>query len=483
MRILMEHEMYGKGELSGISMFTDYCGLVQGCRDAKLPLQPYLVTPVTGEWDTHPEILRHGFTPVAVGVENINYFDYQILRPQLVDKLRDTSFIIDAYFSNSSTQAAMLKLLLRSSSTEWHVPLDLPIIVRLSESTTDKRILPLQYSCGGGLVALGATECTIFAMTKAEVSEMSRLAERYLSSAACAKVNVNVKYLQACFDATTIDANFTAYEAERTARLATGQVNIFHAGTLHSARRVNELIILARKARLSGRNVHLILLTQDKDGYPVEESDKSWIHTYGGCNRDDVVSHLGKGDLCWVGTDYEGTGLAYMEAIYSGMMPICVKRPWLEERINSTYPLWLDSLTAAKSEMLMYAITDAQKVLKLRESQKSTRKMVTPWTHRVAGVQWHNMLRSVIDASNKLNCVSCESYFPHKFFVKAEAEGIIGEKVLLLEAVKAATSLTDKKVEFKWIGPRAARFMLMSLGYVDTGEGLGWTTVMERKTL
>jgi hypothetical protein len=94
-----------------------------------------------------------------------------------------------------------------------------------------------------------------------------------------------------------------------------------------------------------GLDVKLLLTTQTgADEQKVSEDyNRPFVELRGKCGRKEFHAALPDGDfsLCYI--DFEGTGLAYLETVISGMTPIFVRRPWLRGRMPDDYRFYVDA--------------------------------------------------------------------------------------------------------------------------------------------
>jgi hypothetical protein len=133
-----------------------------------------------------------------------------------------------------------------------------------------------------------------------------------------------------------IDENLKEYVKERRERRARNIFNVFHGGTFESKRRLPLLALTVKKMNDRGRtNVNLVLKTQVTNKTPEFEGLAQIEY---GVTRPRFIQSLGDGDIGACLSEFEGTGLAYLEMARSGMPMIFWDEKWLKGRLPEDYP-------------------------------------------------------------------------------------------------------------------------------------------------
>lgn len=473
MRILFENYIYSSDSLEGISLFNTYRAFVQGCTKAGLPLKAYYSAPRPRRtpdkknpigWT--PERLKElGFDALPVGTPYMPRITYPYFEPEFVNQVRDKDFVCDLVWTCNYPHTASLQVLQHSLVSKWDVECPLPIVNYWMETTLDKDLFQMSYPECAGSIAMSSACTPMAVMNKFDLDELRKINRKFLSPAMCAKSASQQYLVPPSFDASKIDALREDFIKERLARVKSQQINIFHGGAKDKKRHVAELIRAVGITRSMGANVHVYLTTQNK----LEYDDLDWVHVENGCVGDDYLKTFGKGDLLWMASDYEGTGIGYMEAIYSGMIPVCSKQAdWVIERIPKNYPLWVDSPKNVDqvAKVLYAAAKGWDQLTKFRDSLIAR---FSEWSDtKVAEEKFYPTALEVVKKAEGKNIEIAKKSFAFQFLELAVKNDKIPDTVKLEDCWQIMTDQTDKGMTFEWVGLRGLSYMLKSLGWTDT---------------
>jgi len=472
-RILFEHFMYSSDDLEGISLFNTYKAIVEGCKRLQEPLIAYYAAPretrspdVKGRIDWSPKRMQDlGFTPLPVGTPYMPRTTYPYFQEEFVKLVRDKEFAIDAVWTCNYPHTASLQTLQHSLVSKWDVECPLPIINYFMETTLDADLFQMRYDEIAGSIAMSAACTPMAVMNLFDRIEIYRLARKYLSPAMVKKVQENSFVLPPGFDTETIDGNIGVYELERQARRDTGQINIFHGGANDKKRHISSLINAVKEVRKKGIDCHVYLTTQNK-----WKSEEDWVHIQENCVGDDYINSFGNGDLLWMASDYEGTGIGYMEAVRSGMIPLCNRNAlWVKDRIPSSYPVWFDNPDNVGNIAVLLAGV-IKKFDEIKDShQRNLIDSMSPFSLKCVAGDFVYLTQKAIIPQVEKNEEIARSCFAFQFLQYAESK-LVGRRVTPNEVYEAMTAETEKQMDFKWVGVRGLRYMLMSLGFKDTYE-------------
>jgi hypothetical protein len=476
MRILFEHPIYSSDKLTGISMFNMYRSVVQGCRKIGQPLVAYYAAPrltkrpwekkTPIEW-TDAEMRDFGFIPLPIGGGKfaINVL-YTKLEPEFINLFRDQSFCADAAWIGTYVDALSLQIQQHAPMSRWVIPQQLPIINYWTETTIDRALGPMSTDEVAGTIAMGAAAVPTAVMNSFDLKDLNRITSKYLSPSMKLKAMSQAFIVPPAFDASKIDSKFEFYERSRATNLIGDSVTIFHGGSKESKRHVDDLVSAVELVRQWGANVSVHLTTQGKI-----EFDKPWVTVKSDCNGDDYINSFGEGDFLWMMADYEGTGIGYMEAVRSGMMPICnSKALWVKDRVPKDYPVWVENPGNHEAvAKLLFALWKGKNQLKSQWQAKLIASM-DPWSDVAVAKAFINGTHASIKEPKKANEELVKSNFGYQFLLKAVEKGDLPERVDLDGARAAMTRNTDSAMPFDWIPNRALRTMLETVGWNDTYE-------------
>lgn len=120
----------------------------------------------------------------------------------------------------------------------------------------------------------------------------------------------------------------------------------FHGGTWVAKRNIVKMTDALGKVYAIDESIRLLLTTQDNvSKYGDSMARLPWIEVVENCDREMYLDVMHKADFSLCCADYEGTGLAYMEAVASGMTPIWIKRPWNVDRLPKGYRFLCEGYT------------------------------------------------------------------------------------------------------------------------------------------
>jgi len=119
------------------------------------------------------------------------------------------------------------------------------------------------------------------------------------------------------------------------------KVVFVHGGTWEAKRNYQLMLDAVDTAYKSGLDVQLLLVTQGDASKAVFDLDKysKIVKVIGSASRKDYLQALAEADFVLQCSEYEGTGLAMLEAIYSGITPIVLNKRWVDGRLPDDYPL------------------------------------------------------------------------------------------------------------------------------------------------
>jgi hypothetical protein len=244
------------------------------------------------------------------------------------------------------------------------------------------------------------------------------------------------------------------------------RVVFFHGGSFEGKRHINVLVDAVRS--LAGKGgARLLLATQFFADEVPEWARQSHVDLYTGVNREAYLNLFKDGDFLLCAADYEGTGLAYMEAIASGMTPVIWSRPWIAERIPLDYPFICESESDFRAAIGYCAVNPAEAKAKGRQAVEHIRKMYDPVAY---GNTWAELLRAVFDMRVDHTRQAVGDHFLVRLAKKAlEGKGRVPKQEFLRLMEMSAEKFAVKDFESMWPFLRAA---LLAHGFSESP--LGW---------
>lgn len=471
MRFLYDHYLYASKDVHGISSFSLIRSLVSGMSKIGENFIAHYAAPKKDsnsiKWD-EDDLRNFGLIPHELAPSNMPRIPYPFFEPEYVDFIRDKDIVLDCILTKTYPHVTSLKLLQHTLASKWELFLPIPVINYFSETTLDKDLCKwgLNEDYAAGMIALSVACTPMYVLNEFDKDEVYRLCKKYLSPSMLSKTFGNVHVLKPSFDPDYIDSKFSDYEQQREARLSEGRINIFHGGAVDPKRHVADLINAVAQVRNLGRDVHVHLVTQNSQSY-----EQEWIHCVNNCNGKDYLDQFGEGDLLWMAADYEGTGLGYMEAVRSGMIPVCnSKALWVSDRIGDEYPFYFENFTDEAPLLISAMVKDFQKYKS--QWQSKLIDITSPWTSKGVAESFKNMTPEVIKPYEDANIEAAKKCFGFNFLVTADKKGLIPNKISLSDVPKIMTSVTDKEFPFEWVGLRGIWYMMKAIGFSDTYDSV-----------
>lgn len=470
MRILFEHPIYTSNDLHGISMFNTYRAIVEGCKKIGEPLVAYYAAPRAAKYTdrktpivwSETELRDIGFIPLPIGIPNPSTTAmFPLFEPELIETVKDPHFCLDAVWAGTYANALTLQIQQRRTHNRWSVPHTIPIINYWTETTIDQALVEMAKDDVCGSLAVSAATMPMAVMNDFDLEDLKRITSKYLSAAMTQRALSQAFIVPPPLNIARVDKRFEEYEKTRKARK---EMVIFHGGSKEGKRHVDDLINATEIARKLGADVRLMLTTQG-----TMTPDRPWITVEENCNGERYLELFGEGDILWMMADYEGTGIGYMEAVRSGMLPICnSKALWIKDRIPKSYPAWVDSPknvdNVAKMIVAIYKGRDRLK----NEWQAKLIECMGRFSYDLVARQFIDGTKKAIAPWQAQNLDAAKKCFAFQFVEKAAKSGAIPDNVTLDEMYDIAKEQTDSGMALDWVPKRAMRVMLQNVGWKDT---------------
>jgi len=477
MRFLYDHYFYASKSIHGISSFSLIRSLAHGCRRLGETVAIDYAAPKVAkdsiQWDAD-DLRGCGLFPHELGPSKMPREPYPFFEPEYVRFIRDKNYAADFLLTKTYAHVPSLCTLQHTLASKWELFLPLPIINYFTETTLDDALCKwgLNEDYAAGSIALSAACCPMFVLNPFDIQEVRRLIRRYLSSSLVGKALENIHVVPPSFEADYIDSQIPLWEAERRERRLSGRINVFHGGAVDPKRHVTDLVNAVEEVRRTGADVHVHLVTQTSQKF-----EQPWVHCVNNCSGRDYIDQFGKGDILWMAADYEGTGLGYMEAMRSGMIPICNEKAlWVVHRMPGGYPFFFRNFSSEHHLMLGAMV---KRFAEFKDSwQPEIIAKAGEWSSEPVARTFLDTAAKVIKPYTESNIETAKRCFAFKFLRTADERGLLPERVTLADVLPIMTSVTDKEFPFEWVGHRGIKYMLQALGYSDTCESS--EIIMER---
>lgn len=480
MRAMAVMEMYTSDDLSGVSMVNTTMDLFKALADDGRRHYAQLIVPPRGGTYTWPD----GFfsRPYCCAIEIGDEYPLNSDSPPISARLGKAinpgrgkilyDYVLNEKFFHTST----LSMSLYTAPSKWRQVFDVPVVNWLWESTLDDR-LPLHATDGAlSLLAAGTWVSDTFVMNDYDVDEFARQMRRFLPADRLETyLAEHTHVLRAGFDVESIVSRREEYDAARAARREDDPTLVLmHGGSFERKRRLPFGARATEKVReKEGRPVRMLLTTQHgpggHGGAGILEERGAEVR----CNvgRRQWLDWLGDGDLVYVGAEYEGTGLAYMEAILSGMLPVGFAETWISTRLPADYPLLVD--TEREFEKALVRAVDEYDALK-DEWHDRLVESLKPFDSIEVARGYDEVTRKLVDGVWEKNLHTARTTQPaYGILEKAvDAEGLT-EIDDALQVYDLLTKHSDKGAEFHYVTPLALNWMLRALGFTDCADRPG----------
>jgi hypothetical protein len=353
----------------------------------------------------------------------------------------------------------------------WSERIHPPIITILCETGLDS-YMPFLKDPDYEMLQIGSmSRGRTWVMNEADVDYLRGVFRRWLSNAKAADLLGRVDMIRAAVNFQWVDQHFDRFEGERAGRAKTGQINVFHGGGIVSAfRKLRIMIESVDKLHAVGENVWSVIKTQCTGKNPWEKHSSVLYHP--GLGREAYNESLGDGDIAFVGTNYEGTGIAYMEAIRSGMLPLIIENTqaeveWIKWRLPAGYPFICREEGAAGTLLFMVKNFQALKA----KWQTPLREALQPWNYtamaRDAWTSCHKALDEVLAPIPSSFWAAIGIPQMRKYLQEVKPAEFTAESI----KYAAKRYLTRKTAHLNFMPAQTIRYVAHREGYRDICDG------------
>jgi hypothetical protein len=339
MRILVIFELYSSNDVLGISMVNTTLDLVKATEGRAFW---YVVFPQKGGkmvWDESYFAKFPNLKLLTIGPDRIMpSCDHPPLDPGIYNHLYPMKFYDECYdliLNQRYCHSAEVDMMTFLPKARYYNPVKVPVVTYFTESWHDKRLPKLKELTCQISVAIGGLFGKIMTMTEYDREALMDVAKTYFSYSAQNELIKNTIVIPPAVRWDMVDANVSDYRKAREERRRKNIFNVFHGGTFESKRRLPLLARVVKKMNDRGKtNVNLVLKTQVTNKTPEFEGLAQIEY---GVTRPRFIQSLAEGDIGACLSEFEGTGLAYLEMARSGMPMVFWDEPWLKGRLPESY--------------------------------------------------------------------------------------------------------------------------------------------------
>jgi hypothetical protein len=347
LRVLFIPELYSSNRLDGISMVNNTLDLARATIGQVFW---YFVVPPEKDSDFEPmtTALPSNVSLVTVGPRRfepslpMNLPPNEELVRWLVENAKDHLF--DLVLNQKYNYSSDIKMLLYQRDMMWRCASDVPVVTYYTEAGDDKDNPFLFEEFSIMSVVAGLVSGSVVVLNDCDKKSFLNLANKYLSSSTIRQKWDRLRVVRPILDWSQVDRRASDYVCQRDARRKTGVIHLFHGGTFEGKRHIPEMVDLIEKLFSSGLDARLVLKTQWTEERASGKNFPARVLAEYGVMRERYLETLGDGDILLCTPNYEGTGLAYMEAVRSGQIPVFLNRPWIRERVPEWYPYFAGSV-------------------------------------------------------------------------------------------------------------------------------------------
>jgi hypothetical protein len=344
----------------------------------------------------------------------------------------------------------------------YYNPVKVPVVTYFTESWHDKRLPKLKELSAQLMVAASGLYGKVITMTELDRQALMDVAKTYFSYSAQNQLIKNTIVIPPAVRWQLVDQNRKEYEEKRGERRKKDIFNVFHGGTFESKRRLPILARVVQKMNDRGKtNVDLILKTQVTNKTPEFEGLAKIEY---GVTRPRFIQSLDEGDIGTCLSEFEGTGLAYLEMARSGMPMVFWDEEWLKGRLPENYKYVVRS--ESDLETMLWVIVN-----NYEEAVEESKRLIA---HQNEMFATENVASKMMWFFNKaVQDVRDEERTHVKrllgWEIIKDSAGKMPETFSLDFAYDYMRANSRKGFEFKkMLRPSALRRMLLEYGYYDT---------------
>jgi hypothetical protein len=445
MRVLAVPMLYTDASVSGVSVIANLAASVTAAAELELPeyWEIVVASRPSGygsqqvDWLKRPRVSVQPLGDVT-DVNEDPPVSWDMLRPLLPRKGR---VVFDVVLNNRYLHSATIANTLQVPPGKWYQTIEIPVVTWLTETGLDKREWQLNSKPGVALLTACAMTGPFVVMNQADADWLTGVLDR----------EALVYVVPPCADLSRL----TPEKRRRDRRV------VFHGGSIEGRRRLKALHdALPAEADL--------LLTSQQTFSP---GAFPRARTISNVDHEEYLRLLPQGDIVYVGSEYEGTGLGWMEAIASGMLPVLLDAGWMAARLPAGYPLQARTPGELRA-VLARAVAEYDELWD--EWMPKVLDGLAGFQPAAVAQRMHDTLAEIAEPARKRNLAAAQKWSPGFDLlaraVEAEGWSVVTDARPLW---KAMSRQSRTGLEPSWYSPAALRWMLMALGYEDRHEQSG----------
>lgn len=359
LRVLYIPDLYTSAKLSGVSLVSAYRHMIDSVNVNGQKVFTYFVGPTAdSEWENDIgldkrkdyEYLAIDSQKDAVGRDSIGICqDVLAFLGGSLERKRAVDIVLTPKFMHM----AMLRQALFVRKGRFAVSFRLPMIQWLMESALDPGLHDLQTEDGelicacasilsdGVIVMQDCDRDWLYPVIRNRFSPKTLL--EYKNKTDMVPVGVRVN---------EFEEQFERHKEWINGKRLNDRLVCFHGGSFEVKRHVLDQIKIISELRVLGYEIDLLLSSQyhEKPECVIEATFPIDCRLKQG--RDQYIRNMREADVVFITVEHEGTGIAYMEAVCAGLIPIILNKPWTEWRFDSNSPLVCRNIDAIKDVLV-----------------------------------------------------------------------------------------------------------------------------------
>jgi hypothetical protein len=223
----------------------------------------------------------------------------------------------------------------------------------------------------------------------------------------------------------------------------TNRAVFFHAGTFVAHKHLKEMTEMVGRAVSLGYPARMMLTSQHTSA--PDWTKVPYVDLHLGVDRKTLIeAYYPAADFGIVANEITGTGIAYFEQVFSGMVPLWLIRPWNLDLFPPDYPFAAKSLGELE-KMVIYCSKHPQEAKsKARQGVEWVNNMFSPSRH---GLRWLQVLQRAASLKHAYTRERCKGHFLYHILREAlvGVKGPIKEKELLERFFKKSKNIKNEK--------------------------------------
>lgn len=373
----------------------------------------------------------------------------------------------DLVINRKFLHTAQLAYWLLPSPYRWNPGYRLPIVTWYSETMADrwKPLLQTAESVPLTLAMLDASARAVVAtayerdlvIAWARKENATRTLD-YINKVACLPVPVETSTLRA--------SRHSLMAARLDRRKHVKTFGLIHGGTLQAKMHVKDGQDAVGTLVARGVPIRFVISTQND----AKDVGLPYVTLFARQSRTNWWGNLSAGEFFYCGSDYEGTGIALIEAVASGLLPIVRPMPWIEDRIPQGYPL-VGKTADQLAIVLNYAIEHYDTLVE-RWLPEWDRTLKQNTASVVAARCADTILRPLQQAMLARRAGEMARHQPMWGLAQKVAPRLPDRMTTPARTLSTyVREASETKADFKHVSERVWRAMAIALGYEDICDG------------